>query len=46
MVLSVIFVVLGSAAWLNREPLLRAAADLWTISNTVGPADAVAVRPV
>jgi DUF218 domain len=30
-------------AWLEREPLLRGAADLWIVSDEVTPADAVAV---
>jgi hypothetical protein len=29
--------------WLEREPLLRGAADLWSVSDEVTPADAVAV---
>jgi uncharacterized SAM-binding protein YcdF (DUF218 family) len=35
--------VLGAAAWFEREPLLRSAADLWIVSDQVGPADAVAI---
>jgi DUF218 domain len=35
--------VLLALAWLEREPLLRGAADLWTVSDEVTPADAVAV---
>src|SRR5215831_16644730 len=34
---------LGIGAWLDREWLLRSAADLWVVSDTLGPADAVAV---
>jgi uncharacterized SAM-binding protein YcdF (DUF218 family) len=30
-------------AWVEREPLLRGAADLWIVSDEVSPADAVAV---
>jgi uncharacterized SAM-binding protein YcdF (DUF218 family) len=31
------------AIWFGREPLLRGAAELWIVSDPVGPADAVAV---
>jgi uncharacterized SAM-binding protein YcdF (DUF218 family) len=44
--LGVLFMVLaglGAGAWLAREPLLRAAADLWIVSDEVTQADAVAV---
>jgi uncharacterized SAM-binding protein YcdF (DUF218 family) len=34
---------LGISAWLGREPLLRWTADLWIVSDPLGPADAVAV---
>ena len=34
---------LGVIAWSHPEPLLRAAIDLWSVSDAVGPADAVAV---
>jgi hypothetical protein len=34
---------LGSAAWVAREWALRSAADLWIVSDPLGPADAVAV---
>ena len=33
----------GVAGWYARAPLLRAAADLWIVSDPIGPADAVAV---
>jgi uncharacterized SAM-binding protein YcdF (DUF218 family) len=32
-----------AALWLNRGRALRAAADLWIVSDSIGPADAVAV---
>jgi len=35
--------VLGSGAWIGRGWLLLAAADLWIVSDPVGPADAAAV---
>jgi uncharacterized SAM-binding protein YcdF (DUF218 family) len=34
---------LGIGVWANREWLLRSVADLWIISDPLGPADAVAV---
>jgi uncharacterized SAM-binding protein YcdF (DUF218 family) len=34
---------LGIGAWTGREWLLRSAADLWIVSDPLGPADAVAV---
>jgi uncharacterized SAM-binding protein YcdF (DUF218 family) len=34
---------LGIGAWADREWLLRSAADLWIVSDPLGPADAVAV---
>jgi uncharacterized SAM-binding protein YcdF (DUF218 family) len=36
-------VVLGAGAWLDRDSLLRSAADLWIVSDPLAPADAVAV---
>lgn len=33
----------GAAVWFARVPLLRGAAELWIVSDAVGPADAVAV---
>jgi uncharacterized SAM-binding protein YcdF (DUF218 family) len=44
--LVVIFVVtaaVGIGAWTGRQWLLRSAAELWVISDPLGPADAVAV---
>jgi uncharacterized SAM-binding protein YcdF (DUF218 family) len=35
--------VLGISAWADREWLLRSLADLWIVSDPIGPADAVAV---
>jgi uncharacterized SAM-binding protein YcdF (DUF218 family) len=35
--------VLGFAAWLNREWVLRSAANFWIISDALGPSDVVAV---
>jgi uncharacterized SAM-binding protein YcdF (DUF218 family) len=43
MVLCASVILLGAAAWFAREPLLRSAADLWIVSDQVGPADAVAI---
>jgi uncharacterized SAM-binding protein YcdF (DUF218 family) len=37
------FAALVSGAWLQRETLLRSAADLWIISDPVTPGDAVVV---
>jgi uncharacterized SAM-binding protein YcdF (DUF218 family) len=34
---------LGIGAWADREWLLRSLADLWIVSDPLGPADAVAV---
>jgi uncharacterized SAM-binding protein YcdF (DUF218 family) len=38
-----VVVVIGIGAWFARMPLLRTAADVWIVSDVVGPADAVAV---
>jgi uncharacterized SAM-binding protein YcdF (DUF218 family) len=38
-----IVAMLGIGAWANREGLLRWVADLWIVSDPIGPADAVAV---
>jgi uncharacterized SAM-binding protein YcdF (DUF218 family) len=35
--------VLGTGAWAGRDWLLLSAADLWIVSDPIGPADAVAV---
>jgi hypothetical protein len=35
--------VFGAAVWANRESLLRTVPDLWSVSDPVGPADAVVV---
>jgi uncharacterized SAM-binding protein YcdF (DUF218 family) len=35
--------VLGIGAWVGRDWLLLSAADLWIVSDPIGPADAVAV---
>jgi uncharacterized SAM-binding protein YcdF (DUF218 family) len=35
--------VLGISAWLGRAPLLRWTAEVWIVSDPLGPADAVAV---
>ena len=42
---AIVFMLAGllALAWLEREPLLRGAADLWIVSDEVTPADAVAV---
>ncbi len=43
LLLVAVFVALAFAAWVGREPLLRTAADLWIVSDEIGPADAVAI---
>jgi uncharacterized SAM-binding protein YcdF (DUF218 family) len=35
--------MLGTGAWVGRDWLLLMAADLWIVSDPIGPADAVAV---
>jgi uncharacterized SAM-binding protein YcdF (DUF218 family) len=35
--------VLGTGVWVGRDWLLLSAADLWIVSDPIGPADAVAV---
>jgi uncharacterized SAM-binding protein YcdF (DUF218 family) len=39
----VLLLALGAASWYMRAPVLRVATDLWIVSDSVGPADAVAV---
>jgi uncharacterized SAM-binding protein YcdF (DUF218 family) len=43
LVLLAIVAVLGIAAWVAREPLLREAAAIWIVSDPPAPADAVAI---
>ena len=38
-----VLVVLGAWTWIEREPLLGGAAELWVISDSVGLADAVVI---
>jgi uncharacterized SAM-binding protein YcdF (DUF218 family) len=38
-----VLAVLGTDAWVGCDWLLRSAADLWIVSDPIGPADAVAV---
>jgi uncharacterized SAM-binding protein YcdF (DUF218 family) len=38
-----VIAVLGTGAWINRDWLLLSAADLWIVSDPIGPADAAAV---
>ncbi len=38
-----VLVVLGAGAWVGCDWLLCSAADLWIVSDPIGPADAVAV---
>jgi uncharacterized SAM-binding protein YcdF (DUF218 family) len=38
-----VIVVLGTGAWIKRDWLLLSAADLWIVSDPIGPADAAAV---
>lgn len=40
---TVIFALVGLVAWLGRESLLRKAADLWIVSDTLTRADAIVV---
>jgi uncharacterized SAM-binding protein YcdF (DUF218 family) len=43
LVMLIVIGVFGVVAWFNRVALFREAVDLWTVSDAVGPADAVAV---
>lgn len=43
LVTSIVSSVVGAAIWANRESVLRTVPDLWSVSDPVGPADAVAV---
>ena len=43
LVVFAVVAALGIGAWLDRGWLLRSAADLWIVSDPLGPADAVAV---
>jgi uncharacterized SAM-binding protein YcdF (DUF218 family) len=43
LVLLVLITAIGFAAWFERVRLLRAAADLWVVSDRLAPADAVAI---
>jgi len=38
-----LLIALGMAAWGGRQALLRWTADLWIVSDPIGPADAVAI---
>lgn len=38
-----VLVVSGFAAWINRDTLLRDAAERWTVSDPVGPSDVAVV---
>lgn len=38
-----VLAALGTGAWVGCDWLLRSAADLWIVSDPIGPADAVAV---
>lgn len=38
-----LFAALCGAVWLGRDALLRSAAELWVVSDPVGPADAVVI---
>src|SRR5262249_57698238 len=40
---ALIMVGLAGLAWVERESLLRGAADLWLVSDPVGPADIAVV---
>src|SRR5882724_10468226 len=39
----VVVAALGTGAWVGREWLLLSAANLWIVSDSIGPADAVVV---
>jgi uncharacterized SAM-binding protein YcdF (DUF218 family) len=39
----VLILGLGAFSWLDRAPLLQGAADLWIVSDPLGPADAAVV---
>jgi uncharacterized SAM-binding protein YcdF (DUF218 family) len=41
--IGLVLVILCAGAWIEREALLRAAADLWIVSDPITPADAVVV---
>jgi uncharacterized SAM-binding protein YcdF (DUF218 family) len=41
--LALVLAILCAAAWIERETLLRGAADLWIVSDPITPADAVVV---
>ena len=43
LVVFAVLVALGIGTWAGREWLLRSAADIWIVSDPLGPADAVAV---
>src|SRR5258708_4317123 len=38
-----VLITLCAGVWTEREVLLRSAADLWIVSDTITPADAVVV---
>jgi hypothetical protein len=42
-VVIVALAVFGAWVWVEREPLLRGAAELWIVSDAVSPADAAVV---
>jgi uncharacterized SAM-binding protein YcdF (DUF218 family) len=42
-VLPLLFAVIGAAMWINREALLRQAAEYWIVADDIRPADAVIV---
>lgn len=42
-VVIVALAVFGAWVWVEREPLFRGAAELWIVSDAVGPADAAVV---
>jgi uncharacterized SAM-binding protein YcdF (DUF218 family) len=41
--MAAVVTALGIGAWVGREWLLLSAADLWIVSDPIGPADAVAI---
>jgi uncharacterized SAM-binding protein YcdF (DUF218 family) len=42
-VLPLLFAVIGASMWINREALLRQAAEYWIVSDDIRPADAVII---
>src|SRR5262249_8146447 len=43
LLLCLLLAACGAAAWFGREVLLRGAAEMWIVSDNLGPADAAAI---